>query len=490
MNLFAISARSLRVRVLSTLLTTLSIALGAGLLAAIWLLMGEVDRKYRTSLQGYGAIVGPKEGAPLSLVLNTVFNLGASPGIVPLSVYEEIREGRIRFNNRPIPVRYAIPQARGDHYRGFPLVGTTDEMFFKFTRGDAGTLRFAKGAPFAFGHEELMAFAKEKAREHAEGGEAHAEARPQTARSGARPDHDPPASAPQASPPAHGEPGHVHGPECEHDHEALPARHRQAVVGAEVARKLRIDLGYRIVPMHGAPEDPDAHEHQEAACEVVGILAATGTPIDRAIYVPLAAFLAMDKHVAIRPEQAAEHGNVALSAVVVEPRSTIAASWLRYAFQTRMDGQVAWPGIEIPQLLSVVGSATDVLRVVSYVVLLVAAIGLMVALYNTMNERRREIAILRSLGARRHQIARIVLYEAGAIAAAGALLGVALCHGAAWLLGAWVEHQTGVAMDWAAFSPMEGWLILGAVVLGCVAGIAPAFKASRTPVADHLSPTT
>ena len=124
MNLFRISLRNLRVRALSTSLTTVSIAVGAFLLAAMILLIHETERKYKASTSGFRAIVGPKEGSPLDLVLNVVFNLGVSPGVVPLSTYEEIRANKLPWKNRTIPVEYAIPIAKGDNFKGFPILGT------------------------------------------------------------------------------------------------------------------------------------------------------------------------------------------------------------------------------------------------------------------------------------------------------------------------------------------------------------------------------
>jgi putative ABC transport system permease protein len=155
-----------------------------------------------------------------------------------------------------------------------------------------------------------------------------------------------------------------------------------------------------------------------------------------------------------------------------------------------MDAQAAWPQFEVSELLRLVGNVSDVLRIVSYLVLVVAAVSVLVALYNTMNERRREIAIMRSLGARRAHILGIILAEAVLIAGVGAVLGVAACHGAAWVFGARVGDLTGITPDWTGFSADELWLIVGVTVLGAIAGILPAVKGSRTEVADNLGPTS
>lgn len=466
MNLMAVSMRNLRQRLLATILTTLSIAVGTGLIASLWLVMSETDRRYKQSYAGYKAIVGPKESAPMALVLNTVFNLSQSPGFVPMSVYQELHGGAL---GKRIGVRYAIPQARGDSYSiyNFPIIGTTDEMFTKFRRGkDADgqprLLQFAQGTPFSFSHEDFLHFAQELVEEH-----DHDEGQEKDQEKGHDKDHD---------------------HQGEHGDEGDP---KTAVIGAEVVKLLGIGLGHVIVPAHGKRvEGTEVHEHEEAGCEVIGILEPTGTPLDRSIFIPMSIFLGIAGHDALREGQAADAGNIGLSAIIVDTYSPIRAARLRYEFQTRNDAQVAEPATQVRELLQLVGSATDILRVISYLVLVVAAVSIMVALYNTMNERRREIAIMRSLGARRAQILFVILQEALLVSLLGAVLGVVFCHGAAYTFTGSVAERTGVTIDWAAFSTAEIWLILGVGALGAVAGILPAVKGSMTEVADNLGLTS
>jgi len=451
-NLIAVSLRNVKVRLLSSVLTTISITVGTALLAALWLLMVELDRGYKASIGGYRAVVGSKDSSPLEIVMNTVLNLGSAKGVVRLSTYEDLRKGKA---GPRCQVRYAIPQARGDTFSRFrfPIIGTTDGMFTEFELGGRDQhLEFAEGEPWAFGHSDLMAFAKVKA-DLAEHMAEHDGS------------HD----------------GHDHGIE-------LPETWKHAVIGSKVALKLGLELGDTIVPVHGVEGEIGSHAHEDFGCSIVGILAPTNSPIDRAIYIPLGTFLSMDDHVALRETDGADPGDVLLSAIIAKPVHRIGDRYLELAFQTRSDGQVAVPAKEIPRLMEMVGNARDVLQIVSYLVLVVAATSVLVALYNTMNERRREIAIMRSLGARRLQIMRVILQEASLVSLVGAVLGVLACHVAAWALSDSLEETAGVAVDWTTFSIEELWLILGVTALGGVAGILPAIKGSRTPVAVHLGP--
>jgi putative ABC transport system permease protein len=449
-NLARISLRNMRVRMLSTCLTVGSIALGAALLAIIWIMVKEAKARYNaaTSVVSYSLVVGPKEGSGLELVLNTVFNYGVSQGIVPYSTYKELHDGKMRTRGMVI---YAIPQCRGDSWREYPIIGTTDEMFLKFRTGRTADkkpihLKFAEGGPFEFDHGDFEAFVARLETRMANGG----------------------ASASEPIPPAM----------------------RKAVIGSHVARRYSLKVGSKIIPVHGVTDDPTAHEHAEAECEIVGVLQRTGTPLDRSVYIPIGAFLSMDKHDAVRPGQEQEKNNVGLSAIIVGSARQNAAQRLRWDFQTRTDAQGVVPFYEIIKLLSIIGKSSDVLEVLSYIVLLVTASSVLLGLYNTMNERRREIAIMRALGARRSQILRIILQEALFISLCAGVLGVALCHAALFVGSSYIEAETGISVDWAAFTLKELALVAGVGVLGSLAGILPAVEGSRVPVAENLGPTS
>jgi len=127
---------------------------------------------------------------------------------------------------------------------------------------------------------------------------------------------------------------------------------------------------------------------------------------------------------------------------------------------------------------------------IAYLVVAVAMGGILASLYNTMNERRREFAILRALGARRATVFSAVVCEAAAIGAAGALAGFlvyALVVAAATYT---LRAQTGVVLDPLAYHPVLWAAPLGIVVLGGLAGLLPALKAYRTDVATNLQPTS
>jgi putative ABC transport system permease protein len=464
MRLWSISLRNLRIRLVATVLTTLSIVVATALYAGILTMAEQTEQRYKGSIGGYQAVVGPKDASQLELVLNTIFNVGEAPGLFPLQVCADIRSGR--GLSRRGQVRYAIPQARGDSVSryNFPVIATLDEMFSVY-EWQRAPLVFDAGKGFTFGWDDLLALANELA--------AYENARRQGVPEGAERPQRP----------------------------VLRPEWRQAVVGSRVARALDLSLGSTITPVHGKMGEFGYHEHPEASCEIVGILAPTNSPLDTTIFLPLGTHLLIDGHEAgvflvevpagKNPDEAkrlpVEPMRIGLTAIVVDPKDHFGARILRTDFAARPDAQVAWPQDVVPKFLRQIGNAADALTIIAWLVLLVAAVSIAVAIYNTMNERRREIAIMRSLGARRFQILAIITGEAALLSLFGALLGLVVCHSATFFLREVVEEMTGVWLDWLQFRPWELWLVVGVTGIGAVAGLLPAVKGSMTQVADNLA---
>jgi putative ABC transport system permease protein len=150
--------------------------------------------------------------------------------------------------------------------------------------------------------------------------------------------------------------------------------------------------------------------------------------------------------------------------------------------------QAAMPAREIADLFDrVVGNLQLLLLLMAVLVVVVAGIGMLVSIYNSMSDRRREIAIMRALGARRRTVMMVVLLESILLALGGGALGVFLGHGLLGLLGPALQEQVGVTID--AFRPqwIELGLVPGLIVLAVAIGYLPAVMAYRTDVAKSLS---
>lgn len=255
---------------------------------------------------------------------------------------------------------------------------------------------------------------------------------------------------------------------------------REAVVGSFVARRLRLRFGDEFHPMHGLRQSDD-REHKESYV-VVGIMEPSNTPADRIIWIPLAGLQSMSGH--------SQATATDVSAVLLKLKSPLAGKLLDQAYNkqgTRLT--FAWPiGTIMAQLLDRIGWMDRVLALLALLVAVIAAASILASIYNSMNERRREIAILRALGARRSTVFGAVMLEAAAIAALGSGVGF-VCYGLLVSFAAAVlRAETGVVLN--PFTPhlVMLWAPAMMILLGSLAGLVPALKAYRTEVAEHLVP--
>jgi putative ABC transport system permease protein len=450
MSLFRMVLRSLAQRPLGTALTILSVALGVMLTSAIVALEHQFKENYRNQGSGFPLVVGAK-GSSLQLVLNVVYHRDKSPGNIPFKVYRELAEHEA--------VRLAVPYAVGDAFRGFRVVGTTDAIFSEtFKPLPNVSLRIREGRPFAF-DEHLLDHAIEKI-------ETVAAAMGASTRAGDEGDH------------------------CDHHHDLV----MEAVAGATVAETLNLKVGQQIEPTHGV-EGEKEHDH-EHLWTLTGILERTGTALDRVIFINLDSFYGIEEHQA---GARLETGDAGLSSVIVYPKGGVWKALLLGRLSKRSDLQVASPSEVIRGLLDVVGNVDRYFLIVAVFVVIVGLLSVGVSLYNTMNERRREIAILRAIGARRRTILAQLMGEASVIAVVGAVIGLALGRLLMVAARGWIARDAGFSPDpWAPTPVLIGgreiWaeILLVAVVgvVGAIAGLLPALKGYRTDVASNLAPTS
>ena len=272
-----------------------------------------------------------------------------------------------------------------------------------------------------------------------------------------------------------------------------------AVLGAEVADALGYSLGDEIIIAHGAGDVRFAR-HDDKPFRVAGILKRTGTPVDRTVHVSLEAIEAVHlgwQGGAPMPGLSTDAAAVramdltpdAITAVLVGLKSKIAAFAVqRYVNDYPEEPLLAvLPGVALGELWSLIGVAEGALLIVSSFVVLVGLIGMLTALLIGLNERRREMAILRSVGARPAQVLALIIGEAVFLTLIGMLLGLALLYGLLAAGQPLIEARLGLFIGIGALSLHE-WLLLAAVlVAGLLVGLVPGWRAYRMSLADGLS---
>ena len=442
MNRLKIVRKNMRQRSLATILTAVSVALAVALTVAIVHIKRGLEERFQQSSIGYEMVIGAK-GSPLQLVLNTVFNLDISPGNIPWTLVEKLQADK--------RVKAVVPFSVGDNYRGFRIVGTTPA--FAETFG----YRLAEGRWFHFS-EAALHDAFQEALEHS---------------------HERVAK----------EKGETPAPAAPHSPGVA-----EAVIGVTVARETGLRVGQTFIAAHGVEVSPNAEEHTANPWTVTGVLAPTGTAVDRALYINLDSFYHIEGHELRDTGKPEEKDNDPdpgqVSAAAVKLRSPMHVFTLAREINDSTDAQAALPAMEIRKLFAIVGNIDRILLAQAILIGLVAGVAIAVSIYNSMSERRREIAILRALGARRGTIFSIVVLEAVAICALGAGVGVISGHLIVAGANAALRQVSGFAVSPWTWEPAEAWVIIGCVLLGAVAGVGPAWRAYRTEIAENLAPTS
>lgn len=252
-----------------------------------------------------------------------------------------------------------------------------------------------------------------------------------------------------------------------------------AVIGAEVARQLGYGIGDEITIAHGIGEVSFA-EHGDHPFRIAGILAPTGTPVDRTVHVSLDAIAGIHK---LGP------GPTAITAFLVGMRSKDSLLQMQRALnEYRAEPLTAViPGVALQQLWQIVGVADRALFLVTTFVVLAGLIGMLTSILTSLRERRREMAILRSVGARPIHVFALLMLEASLLALAGVVLGITTAHAALASTTRLLASRFGLFMETGGPGVYD-LLLAGAVVGAAVlAGLVPAWLAYRNSLADGLT---
>ncbi|MBQ0960258.1 ABC transporter permease [Ideonella sp. 4Y11] len=370
-----------------------------------------------------------------SAVSGTDLIVGARTGGVQLMLYAVFRLGQptntIRWSSvqalaQDKAVAWTVPLSLGDAHRGFPVVGTTADYFTHFRWGARQPLVLAQGRRF----EGVF----------------------------------------------------------------------DAVIGAEVAERLGYGLGQPLVLRHGGGE-LDSNDHADKPFTVVGILARTGTPVDRSVHIGLAGMEAIHLDwaagvplpgLAVPADQVNQHdlSPKTVTAVLVGLKSRAAVFGLqrRVAEFEAEPLMAVLPGVALDELWDAVGQAERALVLMSVLVGAVSLAGLVAVVVTALEQRRRELAVLRSVGAGPSRVFTLLALEGTVLGASGALLGALAWAIIRALAAPWVQTRWGITLSGGGPRPVE-WLLLGSVVLaGTLAGLLPGWRAYRLSLADGLTP--
>ncbi len=258
---------------------------------------------------------------------------------------------------------------------------------------------------------------------------------------------------------------------------AMFADELEAVVGSEVARRHGLAVGAELTGAHGLAASGPAHG--EHPYRVVGVLAPTGTVADRLVLTSVeSVWHVHEEHAPARKE---------ITALLVRYRRPLAAAMLPRAINAGTAMQAASPAYEAARLLELAGVGVETLRWFAIVLMASAALSLFAALSSALQERRYDLALLRTLGARPASLAALTLAEGVTLLGAGAILGFALGHGAAHALGLWLSASGAWPLTGLAWAPGEGLLAAAVLGIGALTCLVPALQAYASDPASLLA---
>ena len=377
---------------------------------------------------------GAKEGFS-GTISKTDLIVGAKGGSIQLLLYSVFRIGsateNLRFDTYEVirdwpEVAWTIPISLGDSHRGYRVVGT-DESFYKH-------YKYRQGRSITF-----------------EEGKA-------------------------------------------------PTELFDVVLGSEVAETLGYTIDQQLILTHGISAEAAFQKHENKPFTVVGILATTGTPVDRSLYVSLEGITAM--HVdwtdgapplaadATRPDELQDQTLEVdqITAFLLGANSRLDTLMLqRRINQISSEPLMAIiPGVTLSELWEGISYAETALQVVSLLVVLVGLIGMLVSLYHSLSQRRREMAILRSIGAGPKLIVGLLLGETFVMTVSGVLLGVASAYGILIMVQPFVEDQFGLYLALMPLQTYEVVYLVAMIGLALLLSLLPAIRAYRNTLHDGL----
>ena len=446
MQVIKLAIASLLSRKSNAILTLLAIAISVMLLLGVERVSQETRTGFANTISGTDLIVGARSGN-VNLLLYSVFHIGNPTNNVSWETY-------LHWANNS-QVTWSVPIALGDSVRGFPVVATEPTFFEYFRYGQQQPLVFTSGAPFS---------------------------------------------------------------------------QENAVIGAEVARQLRLKVGDELVVAHGTGSI-SFHEHDDQPLTITGVLARTGTPVDQAIYISLRDLDIMHgghahddhdhehqsnehehhehhnqhadehehhEHHSQHADENEHHGGEqhheqppipSVSAFMLGLQSRPRAIFMQREINTyRPEPLTAiMPGATLQDLWRTLSGFERALSVVSGFVLLAGLLGMLATILASLRERRREMAVLRSIGAGPGTIFTLLVSETVVLTLAGIAVGIGMLYGFIFALAPYIQSNFGVVVELGGISSAE-WLRV-AIVLGAgfVISLIPAWQAYRNSLTDGLS---
>ena len=433
MNLLTLSWKYLSFRPLATGLNVILLAFGLAIITVLLLVQYQFEQKMTRDAAGIDLVVGAK-GSPLQLILSSVYHIDFPTGNIKMEEAQRISRSRL--------VKQVIPLAMGDNVQGLRILGTNHDYL------DLYEVKFAAGKAWEKPFEVTL--------------------------------------------------------------------------GAESAQILGLKLGDTFSGSHGI--SVGSHDHDQHAFRVTGILAPSGKVVDRLVLTSIeSVWYTHDEAGGAEPDTTAEGEEVSIAeeeeegtlsegidphllpvaargfpisdqerevtTLLIRYRNPMAAIQLPRMINSGTSMQAASPAFEMSRLFELLGVGISLLKGLALALVMIAGLSIFIALYNSLKERKYDLAILRTLGASRGQLVALVFLEGISLTILGAIFGIAFGHGFLALIVEFASQEVVSLVDPWIFLPEEGLIFGYALAVGIIASLIPAWSAYQTSIAKQLTKT-
>ncbi len=423
MNIYKLSWRNIASKPWPSFLSILLLALGVGMISLLLQVNDRLEAQLNRNIRGIDMVVGAK-GSPLQLILSSVYHIDAPTGNIPLAEVDALLKNRL--------IEQGIPLAYGDNYLGYRIVGTT--------------------------HEYIKHYAASLAE------------------------------------------GRLYGQPFE------------AAVGASVANKLGLKIGDTFFSAHGLDEEGTLHEDNRY--NVTGILAYSGSVIDQLILTPLETVWRSHRHEGEgknehehedeksreheeKIDKAHDHENEndhdfqqegkEITALLVKFRSPLGIIRLPRMINENTSMQAAVPAYEMGRLLGLMEFGIKTLKAIALTIMLVSGFSVFISMYNALEGRKYEMALMRSLGASRNKLLRLVIQEGLILSLLGFTVGFILSRAGMFIITMLVQKNFRFGLSGFPVLQGEIFLLIVTLAIGFSASIIPAYQVFNINISKSLS---
>lgn len=431
MNLLTLSWKYLSFRPLATGLNVILLAFGLAIITVLLLVQHQFEQKMTRDAAGIDLVVGAK-GSPLQLILSSVYHIDFPTGNIKVEEAQRISRSRL--------VKQVIPLAMGDNVQGLRILGTNHDYL------DLYAVKFAAGKAWEKPFEVTL--------------------------------------------------------------------------GAESAQILGLKLGDTFSGSHGI--SVGSHDHDQQAFRVTGILAPSGKVVDRLVLTSIESVwythdevggtepdtITEGEEVSIAVEEVTQEEGInplllpvaargfpisdlerEVTTLLIRYRNPMAAIQLPRMINSGTSMQAASPAFEMSRLFELLGVGISLLNGLALALVVIAGLSIFIALYNSLKERKYDLAILRTLGASRGQLVALVFLEGISLTILGAIFGIAFGHGFLALIVEFASQEVVSLVDPWIFLAEEGLIFGYSFAVGFIASLIPAWSAYQTSIAKQLTKT-